>query len=113
LDGKYVNLDLSACGGNIPGVAGDTTAENRPNRDKLVSLTLPESLTSIGYGAFLGCTSLASISLPSIITTIGPSTFYGFTSLVSLDLPDSLTSFGATVYTHLGVVLMNDKPRYT
>jgi hypothetical protein len=88
LDGKYVNLDLSACGGNI----SNNTVNNRPNRDKIVSLTLPDSFTSIGQQAFYGCTSLVAISLPNILTTIGWSAFSGCTSLAAIDLPDSLTS---------------------
>jgi hypothetical protein len=91
LAGKYVNLDLSACvGGHIQSVAYDT-ANSRPNRDKIVSLTLPDTVTGIGEYAFRGCTSLASIDLPDSLITMGSGAFYG-TSLVSVDLPDSVTS---------------------
>ena len=37
-------------------------------RKSLVSITLPDGLTSIGFGAFLGCTSLVSITLPDGLT---------------------------------------------
>ncbi|MDE6463046.1 MAG: leucine-rich repeat domain-containing protein [Muribaculaceae bacterium] len=45
------------------------------------SISLPESLTSIGYRAFRGCTSLSTISLPESLTEIG---FFAFGSCTSL-----------------------------
>lgn len=46
LDGKYASLDLSGCTGtSIPDIA-TTTANNRQDKDKLVSITLPDSITS-------------------------------------------------------------------
>lgn len=50
------------------------------------------SVTSIGCGAFMGCSSLTSISIPSSATSIGNSAFSGCTSLTSISLPESLTS---------------------
>jgi hypothetical protein len=37
LNGKYVGLDLNACGGNIPGINIGYTYD-RPDRDKIVSI---------------------------------------------------------------------------
>ena len=47
----------------------------------LTSLTLPYSVTSIGYCAFYGCSSLTSITIPDGVTSIGEYAFYGCTSL--------------------------------
>ena len=55
---------------------------------------LPESVTQIGRGAFLGCKSLASITLPASVTQIGQCAFYGCTSLASITLPESVTQIG-------------------
>jgi hypothetical protein len=93
LSGKYVNLDLSACTGDIP-YTSSSIAGNRPNRDKIVALTLPDSLTFIESYAFYGCSSLASIDLPESLTFIGHDAFRDCSSLASIDLPDSLTSIG-------------------
>jgi len=39
--------------------------------------TIPESVTSIGNGAFHGCWRLTSITIPEGVTSIGDSIFYG------------------------------------
>ncbi len=57
----------------------------------LTKITLPTSVTSIGYSAFSGCTSLSSINIPNGVASIGYSAFFGCTSLTSITIPDSVT----------------------
>ena len=66
---------------------------------------IPESLKSVTimggnilYGAFYGCTGLTSITIPNTITSIGESAFYGCTRLTNITIPDSVTSIGAGVF---------------
>ena len=48
----------------------------------LKSLTIPESVTSIGEGAFLACSSLISVTIPESVTSIGEgATFQQCTAL--------------------------------
>ena len=51
----------------------------------LVSVELPQSMTSIGDGAFAGCTSLVDINIPYMVTELRE-TFVGCTSLESIML---------------------------
>ena len=56
------------------------------------------SVTSIGSGAFCGCTGLTSITIPNSVTSIGSSAFFGCTSLTSITIPDSVTSIGGYAF---------------
>ena len=60
----------------------------------LTSITIPNSVTSIGSSAFSRCSSLTSITIPSSVTSIGSETFYECSSLTSITIPNSVTSIG-------------------
>ena len=66
----------------------------------LTSITLPESLTSIGDGAFMGCSDLLSITLSESLESIGEGAFSRCTSLTSITLPESLTSIGNRAFAY-------------
>ena len=53
---------------------------------------IPNSVTSIGFAAFRGCTGLTSITIPNSVTSIGDETFSGCTGLTSITIPNSVTS---------------------
>ena len=57
----------------------------------LTSITIPNSVTSIGVGAFSGCSSLTSIIIPNSVTSIGDQAFYGCSSLTSVTIHNSVT----------------------
>ena len=58
----------------------------------LTSVTIPNTVTSIGNCAFACCTSLTSVSIPSSVTYIDNEAFNECTSLVSVTIPDGVTS---------------------
>ena len=60
----------------------------------MTSITIPNSVTSIGNSAFSGCTSLTSITIPNSVTSIGPVAFGYCSSLTSITIPNSVTSIG-------------------
>lgn len=66
----------------------------------LASITISNSLTSIGQsafsgnGAFSGCSNLTSITIPNGITSINQNTFNNYNGLTSIIIPNSVTSIG-------------------
>ena len=64
------------------------------------SYTIPNSVTSIGDMAFLGCSSLTTVTIPDSVASIGNMAFCGCTSLSSVTIGSGLGSFldGAFFY---------------
>ena len=67
----------------------------------LTAFKLPIDITSIGYGAFAGCSGLKTVDLTSYskLTSIGDGAFAGCTGLTSITIPDSVTSIGSEAFT--------------
>ena len=92
LDGVLFNKDKSEL---ITYPAGKTDSE----------YAIPNSVTSIGYGAFYACTSLANITIPSSVTSIGDHAFYNCTSLTSIEVSDNNKNYSSLD----GVLFNKDK----
>ena len=60
----------------------------------LTSISIPNSVTSIGSYAFSSCRGLTSISIPNSVTSIGEGAFKGCSGLTSISIPNSVTSIG-------------------
>jgi hypothetical protein len=60
--------------------------------------TIPDSVTSIGYGAFCYCASLSGIEIGNSVTNIGHSAFFGCSSLTSLVIPNNVISIGSGAF---------------
>lgn len=96
LNGKYVVLDLSACiGTSIPDILYWNTPNLRNNKDKLVSIILPSSITSIGDYAFLGCSGLTSATLGSGLTNIGNSVFSSCNDLIAINVASDNSTYSS------------------
>ena len=52
------------------------------------------SVTSLGNGAFYGCTGLSNATLSNSLTSIGYSTFIDCNKLIGIIIPNSVTSIG-------------------
>ena len=97
------------------------------NCDSLTSVTIPDSVTEIGYEAFALCSNLQEFkskfasedgrcliidgtlnafapaglteyAIPYSVTTIGGYAFYGCSSLTSVTIPDSVTEIGDAAF---------------
>ena len=64
----------------------------------MTSVTIPNSVTSIGNSAFSGCSVLTSVSIPNSVTSIGDYAFNGCSSLTSVTIPNSVTSIGLSAF---------------
>jgi hypothetical protein len=109
--GKYVSLDL---GGSplktisLNAFEGCTSLSSVSMPDSVTSIgketfygcynlarvNIPESVTSIGKEAFYGCCNLARVKMPVSITNIEKDTFFGCTSLTSITIPNGVSSIG-------------------
>ena len=58
---------------------------------KLTTLTIGNSVTSIGWSAFQGCSGLTSVSIGNGVTSIGGYAFEGCSGLTSVNIPNSVT----------------------
>ena len=84
----YGGGDMSGTFGSVVGAFGGCTS--------LTSVTIPNSVTSIGDYAFSG-TSLTSVTIPNSVTSIGDYAFSG-TSLTSVTIPNSVTNIGVRAF---------------
>jgi hypothetical protein len=55
-------------------------------------------VTTIGPGAFYGCSSLTNIEIPDGVTVIEYYSFFGCTSLSSITIPEGVTNIGASAF---------------
>ena len=91
-------------------INGGTTIHDRYrafyNCKNLVSVTISDSVTSIGAGAFSGCENLTTIRLPSGITEISAFAFNECKNLTTITIPDSVTSIGESAFS--GCINLNN-----
>ena len=64
----------------------------------LTSVTIGNSVTSIGNSAFNDCSNLTSVTIPNSVTSIGHSAFEDCSGLTSVTIPNSVTSIGELAF---------------
>ena len=67
-------------------------------------LSLPSSVTSIGYHAFDGCNEFTSVIIPEGITSIEEAAFTSCRNLITVVLPEGLTSIGGSIFSGCNVL---------
>ena len=64
----------------------------------LTCINIPNGVTTIGKHAFAGCESLTNINIQNGVTTIEKSAFEGCRSLTSINIPNSVTTIGERAF---------------
>ena len=101
---KYTLVDDTTIGNNAFQYCTSLTSVTIPNSVKsignnafqgcdMTSLVIPNSVTSIGVDAFQGC-DMTSVTIGNSVTNIGVRAFATCTSLTSVTIPNSVTSIG-------------------
>ena len=101
-DGTYTVIGLGSCtdkhivipayfnGAKVTSI-GEEAFSWRLNLTR-TSVTILDGITSIGGGAFMGCSAISSIVIPDSVTYIGDYAFYNCCMLTSITIPDGVTS---------------------
>ena len=63
----------------------------------LISITIPNSVKTIGGWAFSRC-AFTSVTIPNSVTDIGDDAFYHCSSLTSVTIPNSVTNIGIAAF---------------
>ena len=64
----------------------------------LTNITISYGVTSFGKYSFENCVSLTSVNIPNSVISIGNGAFYYCTSLKSVTIPNSVTSIGSSTF---------------
>jgi hypothetical protein len=111
IDGILYNKDQTTLICYPAGRAGTITIPNSVSvigysafeDSKLISITIPNSVTSIEGYAFYHCNSLTSITIPNSVTSIGWNAFMYCNMLKSITIPNSVTSIGYNAFFETGL----------
>ena len=96
----------------IPGVVNGltitSTSDGESNMDgtytsvfssNVTSVTLPDTMTSIGVGCFYGCANLTSIKLSQNLQTISEAAFRDCSALQNITIPASVVNIDSVAFT--------------
>ena len=77
-------------------ITGGTQIPNNAfnNCENLTSITLPNTIKTIGASAFRRCLKLATITIPESVEKINDNAFYNCSSLTEITIPSSVTRIG-------------------
>ena len=104
--------------------SGNQTYDSRDNCNAIIETAsntlhigckctlIPNSVTSIGNYAFIGCSGLTAVEIPNSVTSIGDSAFENCRGLTAVEIPNSVTTIGSCAFwgcNNLEMVIYNAK----
>ena len=98
ISGTYTTYYIPSSLKSVTVTGGNILLGAFENCKNLTSVTIPDSVTSIGWAAFRGCTGLTSITIPDSVTSISGWAFYGCKGLTSVIIGNSVTSIGENAF---------------
>lgn len=108
-DNPFVNCTALMC---VIVDSGNTVYDSRENCNAIIEKStnslivgcknsfIPNSVTSIGDGAFCGCEGLTDITVPNSVTMIGVRAFLGCSKLTSITIPSSVKTIGERAFAY-------------
>ena len=70
------------------------------NSIKLVSIILPETITTIGESTFEGCVNLVNVNIPSKVTIIPSKAFFACENVPEFNIPINVTEIGEAAFSN-------------
>ena len=95
--GESESVDIPELLGGVPvKEVGFYAFEAKHN---VTSVTIPETVTLIGEGAFMDCNSLQSVNIPEAVKGIDRGAFVGCASLTDITIPSAVTYIQEEAFT--------------
>ena len=104
-DGRYQGQVLIPASIQVEGVEYTVTSIGEKafdNCNRLYSISIPNSVTSIRRGAF-SFSGLVAVTIPASVTSLGEHAFEGCWSLTTVNLSEGLKSIGEWAFAHTGL----------
>lgn len=83
------------------------------SRTSITEIVLPDSVTNVGTGCFLGCSKLSKVTLSQSLLNVSSMLFQDCQALTSIIVPDSVTSIGRGAFYNcksLSEIILPDHP---
>ena len=82
----------------------------RERYTNLISVVIPEGVTSIGSSAFYNCYGLTNVVIPEGVTSIGSYAFYQCDGLTNIVIPEGVTSIDNAAFRNCGNLISVELP---
>ena len=102
LETKYITVPSEVDGYKVSRIGDHAFSE-----EQLAGITLPNTVTSIGYFAFGDCVYLTDIKIPDSVTTIESYAFTNCRSLKNITLPNGIKNIGGHTFSWSGLTSIN------